>query len=139
VILPFRADRIPELIGQYFARRRHWTPAGHRVTLTFDESGDNRLFGTMVSGVIREAARDEQGEWTSAIVELDREIDYAGHYSHGSIRTLVTLPYLQWHRLARLLVTSAAVRVIDVGDIALASNHRTIGLATMRLGGRPPA
>lgn len=133
MIFPLLADRIPELIGQYRARRRQWTPVGHFVTLVFDESGDNRLFGTTISGVIRHAVPDEQGVLARAVVELDHELNYAGHYSHDAIRTVVTFPHLMWHRLARLLVTSAHVRVIDVSDPAQGSDQRTIGLATMRL------
>jgi hypothetical protein len=88
--------------------------------------------------VIRDAVPDQQGELARAVVELDHDINYAGHYSHDGIRTVVTVPYLLWHRLARLLVTSAHVVVIDASDPAHASNERAIGLATMRLGPRRP-
>ena len=72
----------------------------------------------------------------NALVELDRPLDYAGHYTHDGIRTLVTSSRFQWPGLARLLVAAAAVSVVDAPDIAHARWERIIGRAVMRLRSR---
>lgn len=133
MILPLGLDRLPQALGRWLARTRSWSAVGQRVALRIDESGDAKLFGQTLRGVIRNTAIDVHGEATRAIVELDAPIDYAGHYSKQGITFIITTPYLKWHDLSRLLVTSAAVRVIDGDGFEDDTYQRIIALATMKL------
>ena len=133
MILPFEMDRIPQALGGWLARRRAWNPIGRRVQLAIDESGDPALFGKKITATIRATALDENGELSRALLELDHALDYAGHYARRGVRRVVTRPYLRWHNLNRLLVTSAAVRVIDAEDFDSDAYERIIALASMRI------
>jgi hypothetical protein len=133
VILPRQMDRIPQALGAWLARRRAWNPIGRRVQLAIDESGDPALFGKKITATIRATALDENGELSHALLELDHAIDYAGHYIRRGLRTVLTRPYLRWHDLNRLLVSSAAVRVIDAEDFNSDAYERIIALASMRI------
>src|SRR4051794_8200940 len=95
MILPLQMDRIPEALGGWLARRRAWNPVGQRVRLKIDESGDPALFGKELHGIIRAAAPDEKGGLAKALIELDGEVDYVGHYSRTGIRKVLTVPYLR--------------------------------------------
>ena len=133
MILPLELDRIPQALGGWLARRRAWNPVGERVLLEVNESGDPELFGKKIAAVIRATARDQQGNLMKALLELDDEIDYAGHYGRRGIRRVVTTPYLRWHGLTRLLVSSSAVRVIDADAFEDQAYERIIALASMRI------
>ena len=133
MILPMQMDRIPEALGAWLARRRAWNPIGTRVTLRINDSGDSMLVGRELHGVILATVSDEEGEPSKSLIKLHQEIDYVGHYSHRRIARVVTSPYLRWHRLNRLIVTSAAVRVIDAEDLETDTYERVIALALMRL------
>ena len=135
MILPGQMDRIPEALGSWLARRRAWNPVGEAVVLGIDESGDQRLFSRRVAGTIRAAARDERGRLSKALIQLDEPIDYVGHYTRRGISTVLTTAYLRWHSLSRILVTSAAVRVIDADDFEDESYDRIIALASMEIVG----
>jgi hypothetical protein len=137
MILPQQMDRIPEAVGRWLAKRRAWDPAGQRVVLRIDETGDPELFGAELRGVIRASAPGEGGSPARALIELDREADYSGHYTRRGIKRVITTPYLRWHGLSRLLVTSAAVRVIDADDFGDESYDRIIALASMSIDPRP--
>lgn len=133
MILPLELDRIPEALGRWLAKRWSWEPAGQRVVLKIDESGDPALFGKKITATIRATARDEDGELSRALLELDHDLDYVGHYARRGVRKVVTRPYLRWHDLNRLLVTSAAVRVVDAEDFESDVQERIIALASMRI------
>ena len=136
MILPFVRDKIPEAIGGWLGRRRGSNPVGTRVTLTIDESGDPALLGRHLSGVILATASDGRREFARALVELVVAIDYNGHYVRRGIAKVVTAPYLRWHTLNRLLVSSSAVRVIDADEFSKDEYAKIIALATMRIDGK---
>lgn len=134
MILPMQIDRIPEALGGWLAQRRAWNPIGQRVMLRIEESGDPALFGSELHGIIRACARDNKGAPVKALVELDQTIDYSGHYTRRGIARVITSPYLRWHGLSRLLVTSASVRVVDADDLGDDKYERIIALASMAIG-----
>lgn len=137
MILPLQMDRIPEALGVWLARRRGWKPVGQRVVLKIDESGDPAWFGVEFHGVIQASDADEEGRLVKALIELDRDADYVGDYTRRRLKTVITTPYLRWHGLNRLLVTSAAVHVVDADDFRQANYDRIIALASLRIEENP--
>jgi hypothetical protein len=104
------------------------------VTLTVNDSGDSMLVGKRIRGLIVKVAADVAGNTSKALVRLDDDLDYCGHYRHAGIRAVVASPYLRWHGLERLLVTSSSVRVVDAEDFTHDDDYsRIVALASMRL------
>jgi hypothetical protein len=101
--------------------------------ITIDESGDAALTNSTLYGTIRACGVAHDGTPTDLLVELDTEVDYAGHYSTSGIQWLVTTPCLGLHRTNRLLLTWTAARIVDAPSFRDATYHRTIATGRLRL------
>ena len=126
MLLPLTLDRIPEALGRLIARGTSWDPVDKPVRLRITESGDPRLLGTTITGVIRDVGPAAGNRRAMALIELDRPIDYVGHYQSLGIQRLITQPYFRWHGLDRLVITSAHVRLIEGDNLQGIAHDRTI-------------
>ena len=126
-------ERWTEALMDRLARKTRWSPIGSRLAITVDESGDAALTNVTLRGTIRACDVADDGTPTDLLVELDAEIDYAGHYSRAGIRWLVMRPCLGLRRTNRLLLTWAAARIVDAPSFRDATYSRTIATGRLRL------
>lgn len=128
-----------ELTAGLMLRYRLWSPLEKRICIGVDDSGDSRLTGSTIGGVVRAYDLHGDGSLTRLLVELDEPIDYSGHYVRESIRWLVTEPCLRWRRTSRLLWSWSAARLVDAPSFADSTYGRTIGIACLCLCRTPRA
>ena len=123
-------DRISEALGALIAHRIRWTPIGQRARIAIDASGDERWIGKHVTGTIR-----AYGELTRGplLIQLAEPLDYHGHYNAPALELLVLAPVIRWHGPARLLVTWAAVRLVDAPTFADQEYGRTVATGRLAL------
>lgn len=119
-------------IADVLARLRRWSPIGERVIITFDDCGDARLCSFTCGGTVRACGVREDGTPDDLLVELDRDLDYRGHYERQGIRFLVTRPCVRWRRTNRLLLSWAIFRFVDAPSFRDASYDRTIAIGRVR-------
>ncbi len=126
-------DRWADVVLDRVARRTHWSPIGEHVAVTFDDSGDVALTDYTAYGTIR--AHDTRTDGTPAdlLIELDGDIDYAGHYRRSGIHWLVTRACLRWRRTNRLMLGWTAVRISDAPSFRDATYDRTIATGRVAL------
>lgn len=125
-------DGWADVVLDRVARRTHWSPLGRRVVLVFDESGDVALANHTAYGTIRAHDTSTDGTPADLLIELDGDVDYAGHYKRSGIHWLVTRPCLRWRRTSRIIIGWSVVRIIDAPSFRDATYDRTV--ATGRVG-----
>jgi hypothetical protein len=125
-------DRILLQFSCLYARRKQWSPIGAVVSLSVSASRDTALCGQTLRGVIAATSPDNRGMTAKAIIMLDAELSYFGHYRRNGITAVRTSPERLWHGVYRLLIFPAIVRVIDC-DVPDESQDRVIAVAEMRL------
>lgn len=125
-------ERFTERLYDRIARKISWSPIGERLAVSIEDSADERLMRQTLYGTIRACDVRSDGTPTDLVIELDAPIQYAGHYRRTGIRWLVARPCFQWRRTNRLLLTWAAVRVMDAPALVDATYDKTIGTARLR-------
>jgi hypothetical protein len=124
-------DALAELVAIALARWRRWSPVGQPLCIAVDDSGDARLAGRTLSGVVRGYDQRENGALTRLLIELDQPLDYTGHYIRTGLRWLVAEPCLQWRRTSRLWWSWSVARIVDAPSFVDSTYDRTIGIARL--------
>jgi hypothetical protein len=125
-------DRWTDAVLDRVALRTQWSPIGVQVAIMFDDCGDAALIDHTVCGTIRAHETRTDGTPSDLLIELDGDIDYAGHYKRSGIHWLVARPCLRWRRTNRLMLGWAAVRIVDAPSFRDATYDHTV--ATGRVG-----
>lgn len=120
------------MVYDQLARQTPWSPIGERVAITVEDSGDERLTKRSLYEIVRACSVRGDGTPTDLVIELDETLHYHGHRGRVDLRWLVARPCFQWRRMNRLLLTWAAVRIIDARALVDATHDRTIGTARIR-------
>ena len=94
-----------------------------------DASDDAYLVGQDLEGTIR--ACDFQSG--SVLIQLNRRLDYKGHYLARDLEVVMSVPVLRFHGPGRLLFTWSAVRVVDAPSFRAAGQGFSNTIATGRL------
>ncbi len=126
-------DAAMERIAAVMLRYRLWSPVARRIGIAIDDSGDSRLTGSTVAGVVRAYDLHEDGSLKRLLVELDEPIDYRGHHERERIRWVVAEPCLRWRRTSRLLWSWSVARIVDAPSFVDSTHARTIGIACLCL------
>lgn len=101
--------------------------------MTFDDSDDNDLIDVSVDGVVRACSSGANGSTPDLLIELNKSVAYNGRFNSDSVWWLVATSSMHWHRTDRLLLSWAAVRLVDALSIPTATRNRTIGVGRLRL------
>ena len=109
-------------------------PERSRVAIRFDDVGDPKLFGRVVTGtVVRIANKPPHG--TQAEVKLDSPLDYASDVTFRGITTLLVAPRYRGQSLARLMLAGLIVNVTAarIEDTDGKKQLHSIAIATMTM------
>lgn len=124
------APQWSETVADLIARIVTWSPISRRLSVTFDDSDDERLSSVTVTGVVRACNVRTDGTPTDMLIELDKPITHAGH---TEVRWLVARPCLRWYRTNRLLLSWSAARLINASSFVDATFDRTVGIGRVHL------
>lgn len=124
-----------EALGEGIVERLSWTPVEQAVVINIDDSDDDALLNTVACGVVRGVTRGSDGAvGDDLLIELNSAIAYRGQQFDGQfISWLVATPCVGAHRTKSLLLSWAAVRLIDALTFPAATRSRTVGLGRLRL------
>lgn len=113
--------------------RYGWSPVARQIWIAIDDSGDERLAGVTIEGLVRQFRVADDGSFSKLLVELAWPIAYCGHYRGAEINWLVTESCLAWRRTSLLPLAWCAVRLIDAPSFADSTYDRTIGIGRLSL------
>lgn len=131
MILRIGFDRLPYAAGRLITRKCRWSPLGKSVAILIEDSCDQQLIATRIVGTVRGFDPEATGE--PLLVQLQQSLHYEGPHSCRYVDLIVVTAALRWHGPSRLLVTWAAVRLVDAPSFADQAYRSTIGIGRLTL------
>lgn len=122
------------VLGEAIVDRLSWSPTEQAVVINIDDSDDDALLNTVACGIVRGVSQaSDRSMGGDLLIELNSAIAYHGQFKGEFIAWLVATPCVGGHRTKSLLLSWAAVRLIDALSFPAATRSRTVGLGRLRL------